>query len=135
MVLLCAASGVSAQSIYRQVDAEGRITYTDRPDMTPLARTATDLALDVANALASNSPISSRPAAIIDANEAARRLEQAELERKRGAEALPGEQARGTDATVVNQQRYRRRQEELRRVVEQAQRRASETSRLVRASP
>ncbi len=135
MVLLCAASGVSAQAIYRQADAEGHITYTDRPDPAPSPQTATDPVLDVMNALASHSAISSLRIAMIDANEAARRLEQAELERKRGAEPLPGEQARGTDASVVNQQRYQRRQEELRRVVEQAQRRASETSRLVRASP
>ncbi len=116
----CAAAGVSAQTIYKQIDAAGRILYTDRPDMAPSPRSATVSALDVANALASNTAISSRPAAIIDANEAARRIGQAELERKLGTERLPGEQANGADTYEVNR-RYWRRQEDLRRVVEQAQ--------------
>jgi hypothetical protein len=90
--------------------------------------------LDVANALASNTAMSSRHAATIDANEAARRLRQAQLEREQGAERLPGEQAYGTDASVVNQ-RYWQRQEELRRVVVQAQRRLDETGRSLRAHP
>ena len=82
--------------------------------------------LDVANALASNSAISSRRVAIIDTNEAARRLGQAQLQREQGAESLPGEQVQGIDVSVVNH-RYWRRQEKLRRVIEQAQRRSSET--------
>jgi len=91
-----------------------------------------DPALDVANALASNSAISSRQAAVTDANEAARRLRQAQLEREQGAERLPGEQAHATDASGVNPP-YWRRQEELRRGVELAQRRSSETGRSLRA--
>lgn len=123
---LCAAAGVSAQTVYKQIDAAGRITFTDRPDTIPSPTTATVPALDVANALASNSAISSPRAATIDANEAARRLGQAQLERKQGAQRLPGEQAHGSDASVVND-RYWRRQEQLQRAVEQAQRRSSET--------
>jgi len=133
-VFLCAAAGVPAQTVYKQVDDAGRVTYTDRPDMTltPSPPTATVSALDVASALATNTPISSRGAALIDANEAARRLGQAELERKQGAERLPGEQAQGADANAANH-RYSQRQEDLRRVVEQAQRRSSEADRLLRA--
>ncbi len=131
-VLFCAAAGVSAQTIYKQVDAAGHTTYTDRPDTTPSPRSATVPALDVTNALATNSAMSSRGAAIIDANEAARRLRQAQLEREQGEERLPGEQAHGADASVVNH-RYWQRQEELRRVVAQAQRRSSDADRSLRA--
>lgn len=132
--LYVAAGVVPAQTIHKQVDAAGRITYTDRPDTTPLPQTEAipAPALDVTNALASNVAISSRQSALTDANEAARRLRQAQLEREQGAERLPSEQAHGTDASVVNPP-YWRRQEELRRVVEQAQRRSSETGRLLRA--
>jgi uncharacterized protein DUF4124 len=131
---LCAATGASAQAIFRQVDAEGRITYTDRPDTTPLIQTAADPALEVANALASNSAISSRRAAMVDANEAARRLRQTEFERRQGVERLPGEQARGISADAANE-RYRRRQEELLRMVEQAQLRLSEVHWSLRNQP
>lgn len=134
MALLHAAAGAPAQTVYRQVDAAGRITYTDRPDATPPPRAVTVPALDVASALAGNSPMSSRHAALIDANEAARRLRQAQREREQGAERLPGEQARGADASAANH-RYAQRQEQLLREVEQAQRRLSETSRSLRAYP
>ena len=75
--------------------------------------------------------MSSRGAAIIDANEAMRRLGQAELERKQGAERLPGEQASGTDTSVADD-RYRQRQDELRRAVIYAQRRSDKTDRALR---
>jgi len=70
--------------------------------------------------------MSPRQAAAIDANEAARRLSQARLQREQGAQPLPGELARGNEAGVVNH-RYWQRQEKLRRVVEQAQLRYNET--------
>jgi hypothetical protein len=91
-------------------------------------------ALDVASALASYSAISSQRAAVIDTNEAARRLGQAQLKRKQGAQPLPGEQAQGTGASVVNH-RYWRRQETLRHVVEQAQRRSNETRPVAPRAP
>ena len=73
---------------------------------------------------------------MVDASEAARRLGQARLEREQGAQALPGEQARGTIDGAVNH-RYWQRQEKLRRVVERALRRSNEThhSKRVRRSP
>lgn len=131
---LCAAAGVSAQTVYKQVDAAGHITYTDRPDTAPSPPTVEVPALEVANALASNSAMSSRSAAIINANEAARRLRQAEREREQGAERLPGEQAHGADVNEMNR-RYWQRQDELRRAVEQAQRRSGETGRVLRVAP
>lgn len=89
-------------------------------------------ASDVTNVLASNSIIASRRATSIDANEAARRLRQAQLKRKHGTEPLPGEQDRGSGAGVVNH-RYWLRQDKLRNVVEQAQRRSNETRQLLLA--
>lgn len=125
---LCAAAGVSAQTVYKQVDAAGNVTFTDRPGTTLSPQTAAALASDVTNASAGISAISSRRAAIIDANEAARRLGQAQLKRKQGMAPLPGEQVQASGASAVNH-RYWRRQEQLRGLVEQAQRRSSETSR------
>ena len=75
--------------------------------------------------------MSPRRAALVEANEAERRLAQARLKRERGAAPLPGEQARGEG--YVND-RYWRRQEKLRLEVEQALRRFNETRRSVYAS-
>ena len=127
--LLCAAGGVSAQTIYKHVDVAGRFTFTDRPDTIASLQAATAPPTEVTNPPARISPISSRRAAIIDANEAARRLGQAQLKRKQGLEPLPGEQAQGAGAGAVNH-RYWRRQEKLRLEVEQAQRRSSDTRQL-----
>ena len=102
--------------------------------MTPSPPTATVPALDVVNALASNAAMSSRGAAIINSNEAVRRLRQAEREREQGAERLPGEQAHGADVNEMNR-RYWQRQDELRRAVEQAQRRSDKAHRALRALP
>lgn len=120
------ATGVSAQSIYTEVDVDGHRTFTDLRSTTPPPETATAPALDVTNAPARISTISSRRAATINASEAARRLGQAQLKRKQGAEPLPGEQAKGSGARALNH-RYWQRQEKLRLVVEQAQRRSNET--------
>ena len=98
--LTCAAAGASAQTVS---------------------------ALDVSRALASNSPISSQHALAVDANEAARRLERAQLRREQGARPRPGEQA-STEPGLVNY-RYWRRQERLRDLVEQALHRSNETHR------
>jgi hypothetical protein len=132
--LLCAAAGWSAQTIHKEIDAAGRVTYTDQPEASPSGHLATIPALDVANALARNAAISSRLAATVDADEAARRLGQALLDRKLGAERLPGERVHGADAVAANQ-RYQVRQEDLQREVEQALLRASLTSRSLRERP
>jgi hypothetical protein len=125
---LCAAASVSAQTVHKRLDAAGRIAYTDRPDSTPSTQEPTVPALDRKNARAPYSAMSPRRAAAIDANEAARRLAQAQLQRELGAEPLPGELARGSGVTVLND-RYWRRQEKLRSVVRQAQLRYDETRR------
>jgi hypothetical protein len=117
--LLCAAAGVSAQTVHKQVDAAGRITYSDQSDTRPSPRKARP----------AYSIMSARHAATVDANEAARRLAQARLQRAQGTQPLPRELARGTDANVVNHS-YWQRQEKLRTVVEQAQLRYNETRRL-----
>ena len=114
--LSCATAGVSAQTVHKQVDAAGRITYSNQSDTPRKARPT-------------YSVMSARHAATVDANEAARRLAQARLKREQGAQPLPGELARGADADVVNH-RYWQRQEKLRTVVEQAQLRYNETRRL-----
>ena len=99
--LTCAAAGASAQTVS---------------------------SIDVSRALASNSVISSRHAFAVDANEAARRLEQARRRREQGALPQPGEQALSTEPGLVNH-RYWRRQEKLRHLVEQALHRSNETHR------
>jgi hypothetical protein len=125
--LLCVPAGASAQPVYKQFDTAGHTTYGDRPD--PAASTATIPALDVARALARSTAMSSRGAAIIDANEAARRLNQAE--HAQCPERLPDEQARSADVIAAKEVRC---QAKLRRAIEQAQRRVDNTNRLLRAS-
>lgn len=109
------------------------MTFTDRPDPAPSRLAVADPAADVASALASDSAMSSRRAAKIDAIEAARRLRQARQEHEQGAKPLPGEQPRGADASVRND-RYTKRQAKLQRAVEQARRRLNETRQSHRAS-
>jgi hypothetical protein len=134
VALLYGTASISAQAIHKEIDAAGRVTYTDQPDTTPTWHLATIPALDVASALSRNAAISSRFAAIIDVDEAARRLRQALLERSLGAERLPSERTHGTDAAAANL-RYRLRQDDLHREVELAMQRATLTARSLRASP
>ena len=127
--VLCAAADLTAQTIHKVADATGSFKYTDRMDMTPSPTTMTDPALEMPSAPARISRISSRRAATIDANEAARRLGQAQLKRQQGLAPLPGEQVQDSDRSAVKH-RYWRRQERLRLAVEEAQRRLNETRRL-----
>lgn len=108
VALACAAPCVSAQDIYRQVDDDGRITFSDLPPAKPAA--------------------APRRGAKVEVNEAARRLKRARLDRNLGMEPQPGELNSAGGARTVNY-RYWRRQEKLRLTVELAQRRASETLR------
>ena len=105
---LCGAPCVSAQTIYRVLDDEGRATFSDRAP----ARAA----------------IAPRRGARVEMKEADRRLKQAQLQRKLGAEPLAGEFTRDAGTRTVNY-RYWRRQEKLRQVVEQAQHRSNEMLR------
>lgn len=103
--LLWAATCVSAQTLYKVMDDEGRATFTDLPPARPA--------------------LAPRRGANVEVNEAARRLKQAQLQRRLGAEPGPGELTQGAGARTVNY-RYWRRQEKLRQVVEQAQHRSNE---------
>jgi|SRR5271154_6894345 len=118
--LACAAADVSAQEIYRHVSLVGGVTFTDQRDPEPEA--------EAAQTPARRPAISQQRAATVNANEAERRLAQAHLKREQGIKPLPGEQVQGSKGTVLSY-RYWRRQEKLRLVVEQAQRRLSETHR------
>jgi hypothetical protein len=66
---------------------------------------------------------------VVDANEAALRLRKAQLQRKVGAQPLAGEQTHANGSSTPNY-RYWRRQEKLRNVVEQAQRRSNEAGKV-----
>jgi hypothetical protein len=144
-VLLCAATGAPAQMVYRHVNADGQVTFSDRPEvsaspsaaMSPAQGAPPDATQDatpeVAKTRVRRSAISPRRAAMVEASEAERRLGQARVTRQRGIAPLPGEWARGEGLGAVND-RYWRRQEKLRRDVEQALRRFNETRRPVYAS-
>jgi len=130
LALLCVAMDAPAQTIYKQVDAAGRVTFTDRPDPSLPAQS---MAAPVPNAVpepptpaARTGLLTARRLASIDANEAARRLTQAQLKRSEGADLLPGDWTHGSTESVTNQ-RYSQRQDKLRVLVEKAQQRSDET--------
>ena len=91
--IVCSGGEVLAQTIYKQIDAAGHTTFSDRPaagsvspyetsrnqEGSPVSppRIANGNRSDVASALASNSAMSSIYAVTIDFNEATRRLRQA----------------------------------------------------------
>ena len=104
--LFCVGAGASAQTVYKEVDDEGRTLFSDQPAVKKIA--------------------GPRRGTGLEASEAARRLKQAQLERAMGADPRPGELTRGAGARTVNY-RYWQRQEGLRREVEQAMRRSNET--------
>jgi hypothetical protein len=121
--MLCAAAGASAQELHKLLDATGRVTFSDRPDETGALQAAPEAeSARVPKRIAGIS--SPRAAALIDTKEAERRLRQAQSAQSQGREPLPGERAK--DGTMS--ERYVRRQEKLRLVVEKAQRRLQETS-------
>lgn len=133
--LCCGVSIASAQVIHRQVDADGRVTFTDRRSELPQPRVVRVSGYDVANALARGTAISSRGSANVDEIEAARRLGRAQLQQEQGVEPLANE-ATAASAEPAGQ-RYARRQERLRLDVEKAQARHDETQQrqLVRRAP
>ena len=142
-VLLFGGGEVLAQTIYRQIDATGRATFTDRPtadavlvpyeafphqERAPasLPRIANGLWLDVARALSRNGAMSSIHAAKIDFKEATRRLQQARESRHDGKEPRSGERNASAGTTAMDQ-RYQRRQQRLEHAVLAAERRTGET--------
>jgi hypothetical protein len=128
--LLCAAAGAPAQTIYKQVDGAGRVTFTDRPDSSLLAQPMTSASLEAAKAPAEVILMTAQRSATINAKEAGRRLAQAQQMRSAGADLLRSDWIHGASAGVPSQ-RYWQRQEKLRVLVEQAQQRAIETRQLL----
>lgn len=116
LALLCAAGSALAQDVIKQVDEEGRTTFSDQPAAAPAPKRT----------------IAPRRGGKVDVSEAARRLEQAQLARMHGLEPRPGEFIRVNGTQTLNY-RYWQRQEKLRLAVEQAQRRSQQTQR--HASP
>ena len=104
--LACITSSLSAQTVYKEVDDTGHITFSDQPPARPV--------------------IKQRRVGPVEVNEAARRLKQAQLARKLGAQPAPGEYSNAPGGRTTNY-RYWKRQEKLRLAVEQAQRRSRET--------
>jgi hypothetical protein len=118
--LLFAAAGAEAGMIYKQVDAAGRVTYSDRADPTsvPLPSSVPRFVAFVP-----------RNSAAINAREAARRFGKAQLQRDEGSRPLPWELNKDGTPDTLNP-RYSQRQERLRLLVEQARRRVDETQQV-----
>lgn len=142
-LILFGGADVLAQTIYKQIDATGRTTFTDRPtadailvpyeafpyqERAPasLPRIANGLWLDVARALSRNGAMSSIHAAKIDFKEATRRLQQVRESRHDGREPRSGERNDSAGIAVMDQ-RYQRRQQRLEHAVLAAERRTRET--------
>jgi Domain of unknown function (DUF4124) len=126
---LCTATAASAQlAVYKSIDSEGRITYTDRQEPESQLVDGAESAAPAAEPRRRALP--SRGSALVNANEAKRRLAQAERKRKLGKTPLAGESTQGPDGTTVSY-RYWQRQEKLRVEVEKAQRRANAVQRPV----
>jgi len=102
VAMLCIAAAASAQAIHKEVDSEGRVTFTDRIETTRLAQTAPAQGSDVATALANRAPMNSKDAATVDNNEAARRLARARQNRSAGTAPRPGEAADGDLVKKLN---------------------------------
>lgn len=125
--MLCAASGLCAQGLYKQVDAAGQVTFSDTPGGSSAPAPA------AAPRRVRYGSMSVQDARAVDASEAARRLSKAQRERRQGAVASRAEQ-RGPDATTVGYA-YWQRQEKLRQNVEHAQRRANDVQRVAMHTP
>jgi len=146
IAIVCCGASVSAQTIYRQIDAAGRTTYTDRPaadsvvttspyqERGPLLRPriANGTRSDVAKALLSRSAMTSMYAATVDFNEATRRSRQARQSRQEGIDSFLGERTDSAGASAMSA-RYQKRQRRLEREVVAAELRLHETS-LVRSA-
>jgi hypothetical protein len=135
LALLSIPAGAYAQ-VVNQVDDAGHATTTNRPEPALPQETVPDQPGEVSVPRTVRPRIPSKLAAEINAREAQRRLEQAQLKRKQGLEPLPGERTQVNGTTMVSYG-YWRRQEQLRLAVEKAQRRWNQTHRAyaVQAQP
>jgi hypothetical protein len=125
VALFWAASGASAQLAVYKVADPAEPTHIDVAEapLKPL-----EAAADPENSApqVKRRALPSRNSAKVNANEAKRRLAQAELKRSLGKEPMPGETTRGPDGVSVNS-RYWQRQVQLRIEVDQALRRVNAT--------
>jgi hypothetical protein len=125
---LLAASGASAQlAVYKAADPLGQTSHSDTSDAStkPLEASADS---ESPAPQVKRRALPSRNSAMVNANEARRRLAQAELKRSRGKSPLPGETTRGPDGVAVND-RYWQRQVKLRIEADEAQRRVNATQK------
>lgn len=146
--ILCSNEGVLAQTIFKQIDAAGHTTFTDRPaagrvvpyvtfsseergSVSPRRIAKNGTRPDLAQALFSNSAMTSMYAATVDCNEANRRLRQARQSSQEGMESRPGE--RGDAGATAMNKRYERRQQRLERAVVAAELRSRDTA-LIRSA-
>lgn len=128
--LALAATAAPAQTIFTAVGPDGHKSFSDRPDAMLESVQEAAAAIAARRAPAGTMAKGSRGAALVNSNEAQRRLAQAKLKRKQRWQPLPGESVKVPGGIVVNA-RYWTRQEKLRIEVEQAQRRSNETQRLL----
>lgn len=129
IALLLAAASAAAQTIHTTVGPDGHRTFSDLAGTAPVSEQAP--AVEPSRAPAGTMANGSRRAAVVNASEARRRLDQARVKRMQGAQPLPGELAVDQGAGVALD-RYWRRQEKLRLAEEKAQRRSNETSEQLR---
>jgi hypothetical protein len=122
---LCAAS-VSAQTIYISVSLDGHKTFSDRAQTT---QEPVPEEVAARRTPAGTMARGSRGAMLVNANEAERRLTQAQRKRSKGMALESGESDRIPGGIVVNS-RYWNRQKVLDLEVEQAQRRSNETQKV-----
>ena len=142
--IFCGGEEALAQTIYKQIDANGHTIFTDQAAtdgiVVPYATSSgrqrdsispppivTGTRPDVADALFRNGAMSSVYAATVDFNEAGRRLRQARQSQQEGMEARPGE-ATDRPGTTALDRRYQRRQRRLEGEVAAAERRSYVTS-------
>jgi hypothetical protein len=124
VALMLAAASASAQQIHTEASLDGQKSFSDQPDPAPEAAPATGARRTPAGTMAKGS----KGAALVNSNEAQRRLAQVQRKRQQALAPLPNEKVQGSRTQVDH--RYWMRQEKMRREVEQAQRRSNETRQL-----
>jgi len=124
VLALCAASA-SAQMIHTSVNLDGHKTFSDRADTMPESVPEAVPAKPAWRTPAGTMSKGSRGAVLVNANEAERRLAQAQRKRNKGMALESGESDKISGGILVNA-RYWNRQEKLELDVDRAQRRANE---------
>jgi hypothetical protein len=119
--LLLFAVSAPAQTIYSKVDPDGHSTFSDLPITAAESEPESVVPRTPVGIMRNGS----RRAAVVNANEAERRLAHAQLQRRLGIAPLAGDRVQGS-ATRMNYH-YWRRQEKLRLDVERAQQRVNAT--------